>query len=62
MDRTSAGLPQGANGEILSARAVRAGYGKKEVLTGVTFGVKAGSIVAMIGANGSGKSTVLKTV
>lgn len=40
---------------------MHSGYGKKEVLKGITFGVRAGSIVAMIGPNGSGKSTVLKT-
>ena len=38
------------------------GYGKKVVISGVSFEVKAGQIVTLIGPNGSGKSTVLKTI
>lgn len=36
------------------------GYGKKQVLFGISVYVKKGEIVALIGPNGSGKSTVLK--
>ena len=39
-----------------------AGYGKKQVLFGVTLAVPSGEIVAIIGPNGSGKSTALKVV
>ncbi len=34
-------------------------YGKKTVLHGVRFNVKAGSIVGLLGKNGAGKSTVI---
>ena len=37
-------------------------YGKTEVIHGISFEVKAGEIVTLIGANGAGKSTTLNTV
>jgi len=40
---------------------VSAGYGAMTVLDGLSLGLGAGEIVAVLGANGSGKSTVLKT-
>lgn len=39
-----------------------AGYGKKQVIDGVSTAVGAGEIVAVIGHNGAGKSTLLKAV
>ena len=41
---------------------VHAGYGRKEVLRGVSLNVASGQIVAFIGPNGAGKSTILKTL
>jgi branched-chain amino acid transport system ATP-binding protein len=37
-------------------------YGKAEALRGVSLAVESGSIVALIGANGAGKTTILKTI
>jgi branched-chain amino acid transport system ATP-binding protein len=38
------------------------GYGKKQVVGGVSLDVRAGEIVALIGHNGAGKSTILKAI
>lgn len=47
---------------LLELTDVRASYGKKQVLSGVNLAVNVGEIVALIGHNGAGKSTTLKTV
>lgn len=53
----------GDNGEmILEVESLVAGYGKKQVLGGVSLGVRRCEIVAVIGHNGAGKSTLLKAV
>jgi branched-chain amino acid transport system ATP-binding protein len=41
---------------------VRAGYGRIEVLHGVTFSVPTGSVYALLGPNGGGKSTTLQVI
>jgi len=45
---------------MLEIRALKTGYGKKQVLFGVSIDVQEGEIVALIGPNGAGKSTLLK--
>jgi len=47
---------------MLSVRHITTGYGKKQVLTDVSFEVEQGDVVLLVGGNGSGKSTVLKTI
>ena len=47
---------------LLEVQGLEAGYGKKTVLQGVTFHVDEGEIVTILGHNGAGKSTTLKTV
>ena len=47
---------------VLELRTVDTGYGKKQVLFGLSLSVRDGEIVAIIGPNGAGKSTVLKAI
>ena len=47
---------------MLKLDNVHAFYGKSHVLHGVHFEVKAGEIVALLGRNGSGRSTTVKTI
>ncbi len=47
---------------MLNVQHITTGYGKKQVLTDVSFEVNRGEIVLLTGGNGSGKSTVLKTI
>ena len=47
---------------LLSLRDVRAGYGRIEVLHGVTIDVPEGAVVALLGRNGMGKTTTLRAI
>ncbi len=47
---------------LLEIRGLRAGYGKVPVLHGVDLDVQSGEILGVLGHNGMGKSTLLKTL
>ena len=47
---------------MLTLKSVHTYYGNIHALRGVSLHVKQGEIVTLIGANGAGKSTVLKTI
>ena len=47
---------------LLAVKALRAGYGRVPVLHGVDFEVEEGEIVGVLGHNGMGKTTLLKTI
>jgi branched-chain amino acid transport system ATP-binding protein len=47
---------------MLKVENLRVSYGHIEVLKGISFGVEAGEIVALIGGNGAGKTTTLSTI
>ena len=47
---------------MLKVRGVESGYGKIKALFGIDLEMQKGEIVALIGANGAGKTTFLKTI
>jgi branched-chain amino acid transport system ATP-binding protein len=47
---------------LLDVQGLTAGYGETEVLRGVDFNVVGGEIVAVLGSNGVGKSTLNRTL
>jgi branched-chain amino acid transport system ATP-binding protein len=47
---------------MLSVKNLHAFYGKSHVLHGVSFDVQPGQIVALLGRNGSGRSTTAKAI
>jgi ABC-type branched-subunit amino acid transport system ATPase component len=47
---------------ILELEHLRASYGAVEVLRGIDFTVRRGEVVALLGTNGAGKSTILRCV
>jgi branched-chain amino acid transport system ATP-binding protein len=48
--------------ELLAIDDFHAGYGKADVLRGISLKADAGSVVTVIGPNGAGKSTLLNAV
>lgn len=49
-------------GALLTVNNLRAWYGESQVLHGMTFDVKEGEVVTLLGRNGAGKSTTLKAI
>ena len=47
---------------MLELKSVESYYGNIQALKGISLEVPAGSIVALLGANGAGKSTTLRTI
>ena len=47
---------------LLSIKGLQVSYGTKEVLRGIDYEVSEREVVAVLGANGSGKSTSLNTI
>ncbi len=48
--------------DLLAINGLRAGYGPTEILRGVDLTVRDGEIVAVLGSNGVGKSTLNRTI
>ncbi len=50
------------NARAIEIRALDAGYGRTNVLSGLTLELSPGEVYALIGRNGSGKSTLIATL
>ena len=59
---TTVAAPLDSGAPLLSLKDVVAAYGRIEALQGISLEVRRGEIVAMLGGNGAGKSTTLKTI
>src|SRR5215831_11478982 len=47
---------------MLEVRDLRVHYGSVEAVKGVSFHLQAGEMISLIGANGAGKSTILRSL
>ena len=47
---------------LMSVKSLHVSYGTKEVLKGIDYSISKQEVVAVLGANGSGKSTSLNTI
>lgn len=45
---------------VIRVKALKKSYKNVDVLTGVDFDVESGSIFALLGSNGAGKTTIVK--
>src|SRR5215211_2944283 len=62
MIRPSSRPISGRERHVLEIRDMVCGYGGVTALRGISLEVKAGQLVALIGANGAGKSTTLRAI
>lgn len=47
---------------LLEAKSIEAGYGASQVLFGIDLDIRPGEVLALLGRNGMGKSTLLKVL
>ena len=62
MDETETPDPQATDEGIIVARDVHKWFGQLHVLRGIDLTVRAGEVVVIFGASGSGKSTFIRTI
>ena len=62
MAETTRASSAAAANAMLQVRDLHAWYGESHVLHGINFEVAAGETVTLIGRNGAGKSTTLKSI
>jgi branched-chain amino acid transport system ATP-binding protein len=55
-------VPDASRDKLLVVENLEAAYGATQVLWGISFAVGKGEVTCIIGSNGAGKSTTLKTV
>src|SRR5450756_2839682 len=52
----------GAGTPVLTVKGLQAWYGESHILHGINFNVNAGEVVTLLGRNGAGKTSTLKSV
>ncbi|MCD9141841.1 metal ABC transporter ATP-binding protein [Streptomyces albireticuli] len=62
MDEQPGATPENADEPVIALRGATATLGSRPVLRGVDLTVRRGEVVALLGANGSGKSTAVRAV
>jgi len=55
-------MPEPGNGALLAVRDLNAWYGESHILHGASFEVRRGEVVTLLGRNGAGKTTSLKSI
>ena len=48
--------------DLLQVEALSAGYGEAVVLSDISFGIADGQALALLGRNGTGKTTLINTL
>ena len=60
--RTAGAGPTDLNPVLLDIRGLEVAYGSIRAIHGISLEIRAGEIVTLIGANGAGKSTILRAI
>ncbi|EKS28549.1 ABC transporter ATP-binding protein [Afipia felis] len=55
-------MPEAATVPVLDIKGLQAWYGESHILHGMDFHVQPGEVVTLLGRNGAGKSTTLKSI
>src|SRR5579871_1697311 len=58
----AAAAPSAASAPVLSVQNLEAWYGESHILHGINFQVSPGEVVTLLGRNGAGKTSTLKSV
>ncbi|MBB3974056.1 ABC transporter ATP-binding protein [Hansschlegelia beijingensis] len=61
-DAHRAAAPRDASAPLLAIEGLEGWYGESHVLHGVTFDVRPGEVVTLLGRNGAGKTTTLRAI
>lgn len=62
MKHVSESGKSGSYGTAISVRNLRVSYGEREILHNISFDVKAGETITILGGSGSGKTTLLRSL